>query len=113
MLRLQPIELFLQVINTILKHFLDFRKQAVFHPIKVKALQLDHAVAMAASKFLNPVAYRLLTVLNLVMQRTLDKSPLDFHIALHVERHAISTNKLLQQHQQAKVVLLMIMNELP
>ena len=89
------VKLFLQVINAILEQFFNFRKQAVLNAIKVQALQLDNAIAMPACKFLNPMAYRLLAVLNLVVQRALDKSPLDFHIALHIERHAVSTNKLL------------------
>ena len=111
--RMLFVKLFLQVINAILEQFFNFRKQAVLNAVKVQALQLDHAIAMPACKFLNPMAYRLLAVLNLVVQRALDKSPLDFHIALHIERHAVSTNKLLQQHQQAKIVVFVIMNELP
>ena len=95
------------------EQFFDFRKQAVLNAIKIQALQLDHAVAVPACKFLNPMAYRLLAILNFVVQRALDKSPLDFHIALHIERHAVSTNKLLQQHQQAKIVVFVIVNELP
>ena len=111
--RMLFVKLFLQVINAILEQFFNFRKQAVLNAIKVQALQLDHAIAMPACKFLNPMAYRLLAVLYFVVQRALDKSPLDFHIALHIERHAVSTNKLLQQHQQAKIVVFVIMNELP
>ena len=107
------LKLFLQVINPVFKQLFDFREQTVFDAIKIQALQLDHAIAMATGKFLNPVAHGLLAVLNLVMQGTLDESSLDFHIALHIERHAVSTNKLLQQHQQAKIVVFVIVNELP
>ncbi len=89
------LKLFLQMVDPVFEQLFDFWEQAVLHAIEIQALQLDHAVAMATSKFLNPMAYRLLAVLNLVVQRALDKSPLDFHIALHVERHAVSTNKLL------------------
>ena len=88
-------ELFLQVVNPIFEQLFDFREQAVLHAIKIQALQLDHTIAMATGKFLNPVAHGLLAVLNLVMQGTLDESSLNFHIALHIERHAVSTNKLL------------------
>ena len=87
------------MVNPVGKHFLDFREELVLDSVEVKALQLDHAVAMASGEFLNPVAHCLLAVLDLVVQGLLDEGPLDFHVALHVERHAVGSDKLLQQNQ--------------
>ena len=83
------------MVDTVRKHFLDFRQELIFDPIEVQTLQLNHAIAMATGEFLNPVAYSKLAILDFIMQGTLDKRPLDFHVALHIERHAISTDKLL------------------
>ena len=87
------------MVDSVGEHLFDFREEFVFNPVEVKALQLYHTIAVAACKFLDPVAHRLLAVLDLVVQGLLDEGPLDFHVALHVERHAVGSDKLLQQNQ--------------
>lgn len=61
------VELFLQMVNTVGKHLFDFREKLVLNPVEIKTLQLNHAVAVAPGKFLNPMAHSLLAVLNFIM----------------------------------------------
>ena len=94
------------------QHGLNFGNKRILDAFQVQALELDHAVTVPTGVFLNPVAHCRLTVLNLVLQALLDIGPLDFHVALHIERQAVGADKLFQFHQQRKVFALVFLQKL-
>ena len=84
----------------VIQHLLDFGNQTFLDAVQEQALQLNHPVAMTASVFLDPVAHSILPVLYALLQCLANERALHRHVALHIERQTINTDKLFQKFKE-------------
>ena len=73
--------------------------------------RLPAAVAVTARVFLDPVAHGGLPVLHLFVNALLDERALHFHVALHIERHPVCADELLEHYQERQILSLVLVEK--